>query len=116
MYFVNKGEVNGLLLGDSGYACKKYLMTPYLHPQNGPQERYVKKITSKVWYFKTLTQLKTRSPDQLTYEKPLNPYHFINSYPIQLKVQMNRTLCDSLPKLIKQPWPDQQTRSQGQFM
>lgn len=28
------------LLGDNGYACKRWMLTPYLHPQPGAQEAY----------------------------------------------------------------------------
>ena len=34
------GQVDGILLGDSGYACKPYLMTPFLDPETGPEKRY----------------------------------------------------------------------------
>ncbi|XP_048730425.1 putative nuclease HARBI1 [Ostrea edulis] len=34
------GHIQGILLGDSGYALKKYLMTPYLNPSDVHQERY----------------------------------------------------------------------------
>lgn len=34
------GEIDGILLGDSGYACKPYLMTPFLDPATGPERRY----------------------------------------------------------------------------
>ena len=31
---------NGVLIGDSGYACLPYLMTPYPEPGNPPQRRF----------------------------------------------------------------------------
>ena len=34
------GELDGVLLGDNGYPCKAYLLTPVLNPRNEPEARY----------------------------------------------------------------------------
>lgn len=34
------GYLNGILLGDNGYACRRYLLTPILRPQNEAEVRY----------------------------------------------------------------------------
>lgn len=34
------GRMKGILLGDSGYLCKPYLLTPILNPRNPAEERY----------------------------------------------------------------------------
>lgn len=36
----HRGVDDGYLLGDSGYACSRFLLTPYLHPSNASQEGY----------------------------------------------------------------------------
>ena len=34
------GAIDGILVGDSGYACRAYLMTPILEPKNAGEVRY----------------------------------------------------------------------------
>uniref|UniRef100_A0AAZ1XNS7 DDE Tnp4 domain-containing protein n=2 Tax=Oreochromis aureus TaxID=47969 RepID=A0AAZ1XNS7_OREAU len=35
-----RGAYNGILLGDRGYVCRQYFMTPFPDPNPGPQTRY----------------------------------------------------------------------------
>ena len=35
---------HGVVIGDSGYALKNFLMTPYKHPRNRPQRRFNENI------------------------------------------------------------------------
>ncbi|CAC5408912.1 HARBI1 [Mytilus coruscus] len=37
-------DMDGVLLGDSGYPCKRYIVTPYLRPNSESQVRYNKAI------------------------------------------------------------------------
>uniref|UniRef100_A0A8C1NWL1 Putative nuclease HARBI1 n=1 Tax=Cyprinus carpio TaxID=7962 RepID=A0A8C1NWL1_CYPCA len=36
----SKRDFDGILLGDRGYACRQYFMTPFPDPNPGPQTRY----------------------------------------------------------------------------
>ena len=37
---LREGTIGGILVGDSGYACRAYLMTPILEPKNAGEVRY----------------------------------------------------------------------------
>lgn len=37
---LERGEMQGHLVGDNGYACHPYLMTPLLNPQTRPERNY----------------------------------------------------------------------------
>ena len=37
---LREGTIDGILVGDSGYACTSYLMTPILKPKNSGEVRY----------------------------------------------------------------------------
>lgn len=60
-------DVDGLLLGDSGYACKPYLMTPYLRPSTRQQERY------------NSAQSRTRSVIERTFGRWKRRFHLLHS-------------------------------------
>lgn len=36
----DNNEINGILLGDNGYPCSRYLLTPLLNPITEPERRY----------------------------------------------------------------------------
>uniref|UniRef100_A0A915J722 DDE Tnp4 domain-containing protein n=1 Tax=Romanomermis culicivorax TaxID=13658 RepID=A0A915J722_ROMCU len=42
---LESGEWKGILLGDKGYACKPYLLTPYKNPSSPSQKRYNSRLT-----------------------------------------------------------------------
>ncbi|XP_052813301.1 putative nuclease HARBI1 [Mya arenaria] len=70
---LEQGQHNGYILGDSGYGCKPYLLTPYLNPRTGPQERYNEALVrTRVTVERSFGVLKRRSPC-LSYGLRLEP-------------------------------------------
>ncbi|XP_064464165.1 putative nuclease HARBI1 [Ornithodoros turicata] len=56
-----RGVHTGLLLGDSGYPCKRWLMTPFLQPRDRPQANYnTSHSTTRAVVERTIGQLKRR--------------------------------------------------------
>ena len=37
---LERGDIEGILLGDGGDACRPYMMTPIINPLTGPERRY----------------------------------------------------------------------------
>lgn len=56
-------EFNGLLIGDQGYPCKSYLMTPLRNPQTRPEQRYNQSLSkTRVIVERVFGQWKRRFP------------------------------------------------------
>jgi hypothetical protein len=56
-------QVEGYLVGDGGYACRSYMMTPLLNPTTGPEKKYnVAQIQARNRIERTNGILKRRFP------------------------------------------------------
>ena len=57
------GEMVGFLIGDAGYPCRKYLLTPLAQPQTQPERRYNLSLsTTRVCVERVFGQWKRRFP------------------------------------------------------
>ncbi|XP_052258075.1 putative nuclease HARBI1 [Dreissena polymorpha] len=55
------GQHAGLLIGDSGYGCSRYLLTPYLRPVNQSEDRFNRSLCrTRVMIEQTFGMLKNR--------------------------------------------------------
>ncbi|KAJ8278362.1 hypothetical protein GJAV_G00086800 [Gymnothorax javanicus] len=58
---LSQGEFSGLLLGDKGYACQPFLLTPFADPQTAPQQAYnLAHSRTRAWIDMSFGLLKSR--------------------------------------------------------
>lgn len=69
-----RGFEHGVLLGESGYAVRPFLLTPYPNPQDDAQERYNR------------AHEQTRSQIEKAFGRPKKRFHVLHSGVIILRI------------------------------
>ena len=112
MFFIKTGDF-GVLVGDSGYPLRRYLLTPFLDPETDAQERYNKaQILTRVRVECCIGILKNRFRSliiPLRVYGPLRSSQVITAMIVLHNIAiMNRDLFEPLPTgIILQPGGDQ---------
>ncbi len=74
-----RGDIQGMLLGDNGYPCRPYLMTPLVDPQTPPERRY------------NVSQIRTRNTVERMFGVWKRLFHCL-SMSIRTKLSTNFTI------------------------
>ncbi|RVE41601.1 hypothetical protein evm_013749 [Chilo suppressalis] len=75
---LDNNEIDGHLLGDSAYACGKYMMTPFLNPITNAEKRYNE------------AQIKTRNTVERTFDVWKRRFPCLSQ---KLRLKLNHTLA-----------------------